>query len=98
MIRADGTKPLVPVSDGMDGTRDLLIQVAGTAANLALIATVAGVVIGAVMFGFGTAIHRPDWARRGIAAVIGAIASAIVTAGLNSWIAWFGDRAIELWH
>ncbi|MDN5685832.1 MAG: hypothetical protein L0G94_04000 [Brachybacterium sp.] len=102
MISAEGdgqwVDPLVPVSEGIGDSRDLLVQVAGTASNVALIATVFGVVVGAVMLGAGTVLHRPEWGVRGVATLIGAVACAILTVGLSTWIGWFGGQAIEMWH
>ena len=91
-------KPLVPVSDGMDSARELLISVAGTIANTAILATVAGFIIGLILAGAGVALHRPGISQRGVHTFIGAVACAIVAAGLNTWIAWFGQQAISIWN
>lgn len=99
-VEGDGqwVDPLVPVSDGMGDSRELLVEIAGTVANAALISTVLAVVIGVTMLGFGTVMHRPQWSVRGVTTVIGAVACAILAVGLNAWIAWFGGQVIEIWH
>lgn len=91
-------KPLVPVSDGMDSARELLVSVAGTIANGAILATVAGVIIGAIMWGFGSALNRPGLGQAGVSTMFGGVVCAIVAAGLNAWIAWFGGQAITIWN
>lgn len=90
--------PLIPVSEGLEGSRALLISIAGTAANLALIAAVIGVVIAAVMFGLGIALHRPNLSSKGVSAILGVALAAVLAVGLNTWIAWFGEKAISIWH
>ncbi|MGO1975199.1 MAG: hypothetical protein ACTH2Q_19760 [Propionibacteriaceae bacterium] len=90
--------PLVPISEGMGDARTLLVSVAGTVANGALLATVAAVIIGAIMWGFGTALNIPALASRGVQTIFGGVVCAIVCAGLNAWIAWFGEQAISIWH
>lgn len=94
----DPVRPLVPVSDGMGSARDLLISVAGTIANTAILATVAAVIIGAILWGAGVAIQRPGMSEKGVQTLIGGVACAIVAAGLNAWIAWFGEQAISIWN
>lgn len=97
----DGTppaRPLVPVSDGMDSARELLISAAGTIANAAILATVAGLIIGAILWGAGVAFQRPGTSQAGVQTVVGAVVAAIVAAGLNTWIAWFGQQAISIWN
>lgn len=91
-------RPLVPVSDGMDSARELLVSVAGTIANAAILATVAGVIIGAILWGVGVALHRPRMSERGAQSLVGAVVCAIVAAGLNTWIAWFGQQSISIWN
>ena len=90
--------PLIPVSDGMGETRDLLISVAGTVANGALLATVAAALIGLIMWGFGTALNMPSLGSRGVQTILGAVVCAVVCAGLNAWVAWFGEQAVSIWH
>lgn len=91
-------KPLVPVSDGMDTARELLVSVAGTIANLAILGTVAGVIIGAILWGASVALQRPALGQTGVQTLVGAVVCAIVAAGLNTWIAWFGGQAISIWN
>ena len=91
-------KPLVPVSEGMDSARELLVSVAGTIANAAILATVAAVIIGAIMWGFGVALTRPRWAGAVVNTIFGGVVCAIVAAGLNAWIAWFGGQALTIWN
>ncbi len=91
-------KPLVPVSEGLDSARELLVSVAGTIANLAILATVAGVIIGAIMWGFGVLLTRPGIAGAGVNTIFGGVVCAIVAAGLNAWIAWFGGQALTIWN
>lgn len=91
-------RPLVPISDGMDSARELLVSVAGTIANAAILATVAALIIGAVLWGAGVALHRPGMSEKGVQTLVGAVVCAIVAAGLNTWIAWFGEQAISIWH
>lgn len=99
MIWAEGwADPLVPVSDGMGDTRDLAVELAGTVANASLILTVAGVVIGLILFGIGSVLKRPHWAMRGVGAVIGSGASALVLTGMNAWIVFAGGEAIQMWY
>ena len=91
-------KPLVPVSDGMDSARELLVSAAGTVANAAILATVAALVIGAILWGAGVAFQRPGISQKGVGTLVGAVVCAIIAAGLNTWIAWFGDQAISIWN
>lgn len=91
-------KPLVPVSDGMDSARELLVSVAGTIANGAILAAVAAVIIGAILWGVGVVVQRPGLSQRGVQTLVGAVGCAIVAAGLNAWIAWFGQQAISIWN
>lgn len=90
--------PLLPVGEGMDSAREMLVSIAGTIANAAILATIAAVVIGAILWGVGIAIQRPDLGRRGVQTLVGAVVCAIVAAGLNAWIAWFGQQAISMWN
>lgn len=90
--------PLLPISDGMGDTRTLLVSIAGTVANGALLATVAGLIIGLIMWGFGTALNIPGLASRGVQSILGAVVCAIVCVGLNAWVAWFGEQAISIWN
>lgn len=90
--------PLIPVSEGLEDSRALLISIAGTAANLALIAAVIGVVIAAVMFGLGIVMHRPELSSKGVSALLGVALAAVLAVGLNTWIAWFGEKAISIWN
>lgn len=94
----DPVRPLVPVSDGMESARDLLISIAGTVANTAILATVAGLIIGFILCGAGVVFQRPGMSQKGVETLVGAIACAIVAAGLNAWIAWFGQQAISIWN
>ncbi|GAA1333607.1 hypothetical protein GCM10009592_27800 [Brachybacterium rhamnosum] len=94
----DPVRPLVPVSDGMDSARELLISVAGTIANAAILATVAALIIGAILWGTGVVLQRPGLSQNGVQTIVGAVACAIVAAGLNTWIAWFGQQAISIWN
>lgn len=91
-------KPLVPVSEGMNTAREMLVSVAGTIANAAILATVAAVIIGAILWGFGAALTRPALAAAGVNTIFGGVACAIVAAGLNAWIAWFGGQALTIWN
>lgn len=91
-------KPLVPVSDGMDSARELLVSVAGTIANAAILATVAALIIGAILWGVGVVFERPGVSQKGVQTLVGAVVCAIVAAGLNTWIAWFGEQAISIWN
>lgn len=91
-------KPLVPVSDGMDSARELMVSVAGTIANAAILATVAALIIGAILWGAGVALQRPGMSQKGVQTLVGAVACALVAAGLNAWIAWFGQQAISIWN
>ncbi|MGP9747226.1 hypothetical protein [Brachybacterium sp. AOP29-B2-41] len=91
-------KPLVPVSDGMDSARELMVSVAGTIANAAILATVAALIIGAILWGAGVVLQRPGMSQKGVQTFVGAVACAIVAAGLNAWIAWFGQQAISIWN
>lgn len=90
--------PLLPISDGMGDTRTLLVSIAGTVANGALLATVAALILGLIMWGFGTALNIPGLASRGVQTLFGAVVCAIVCTGLNSWVAWFGEQAISIWN
>ena len=91
-------KPLVPVSDGMDSARELLVSAAGTIANTAILATVAALLIGAILWGAGVAFQRPGISQKGVGTLVGAVVCAIIAAGLNTWIAWFGEQAISIWN
>ncbi|HEX7352567.1 hypothetical protein [Brachybacterium sp.] len=97
-VETPPARPLVPVSDGMDSARELLVSVAGTIANAAILATVAALIIGAILWGVGVALQRPGMSQKGVQTLVGAVACAIVAAGLNTWIAWFGQQAISIWH
>lgn len=91
-------RPLVPVSDGMDSARELLVSAAGTIANAAILATVAALIIGAIVWGAGVAVQRPGMSQKGVQTLVGAVVCAIVAAGLNTWIGWFGQQAISIWN
>lgn len=91
-------RPLVPVSDGMDSARELLVSAAGTIANAAILATVAALIIGAILWGAGVAVQRAGMSQKGVQTLVGAVVCAIVAAGLNTWIAWFGQQAISIWN
>ncbi|WP_394216810.1 hypothetical protein [Brachybacterium vulturis] len=82
----------------MDSARELLVSVAGTIANAAILATVAGVIVGAVLWGFGIAVQRPGVSQKGVQTLVGAVVCAIVATGLNTWIAWFGQQSISVWN
>lgn len=94
----DPVRPLVPVSDGMESAREMLISVAGTIANAAILATVAALIIGAILWGAGVVLQRPGLSQNGVQTIVGAVACASVAAGLNAWIAWFGEQAIAVWN
>lgn len=93
------TKPLVPVSDGLGvGTVRVLQDVAGTAANVALVLSVAAVVFGAMFVGASTLMRYPHWAMRGWSVVVGGVCAAILSVGLNGFLAWFGGYTFTLWN
>lgn len=94
----DPVRPLVPVSGGMEPARELLVSIAGTLANAAILATVAALIIGAILWSAGVVLQRPVLSQNGVQTIVGAVARAIVAAGLNVWIAWFGQQAILIWH
>ncbi|GEM_PF-6013236 len=92
-------KPLIPRSDGLPpNVRAGLVEVAGTISNVALLATVAGVVIGIVLVGLGTVLGRPQLVGRGWGSLLGSVFAAVAVVGLSAWIAWFGDHTIYFWH
>jgi uncharacterized membrane protein YcjF (UPF0283 family) len=87
--------PIVPVPiDGRAG----LEMIAGTAANIALILTVAGLGIGWILIGAGVLTRHPGWSRRGWETVVGAIFCAILSVGMSAWVAWIGGEVLRIWH
>ena len=99
MLWADPVAPLVPVSDGLPpNVRQTIIDAAGLVSNFALIATVAAVVIGAILVGAGTVLRRPHLTGRGWQSIGGGILGAVAVLGMSAWIAWWGGHAISAWH
>lgn len=79
-----------------DGVRDFLVDVAGTAMTVLLIASVVAVVLGLIVFVFSSASHRPGVGTIAVKVVAFAIAGVVIGIGASALISYFAGKAVGI--
>ncbi|WP_394216817.1 hypothetical protein [Brachybacterium vulturis] len=89
-----GTDPGVrPTWDALPpGVRTFLVDVVGTLMNIGILAAVAVVIAGAIVWGFGSLSNRPGVGSVGVKILAVAAAVAIICAGANALIGFFAGQ------
>lgn len=89
-----GTDPGVkPTWDALPpGVKTFLVEVVGTLMNIGILAAVAVVIAGAIVWGFGALSNRPGVGSVGVKILAVAAAVAIICAGANGLIGFFAGQ------
>lgn len=93
-----GTDPgVTPTWDALPpGVRTFLVDVVGTLMNVGILAAVAVVIAGAVVWGFGSVSNRPGVGSVGVKILAVAAAVAIICAGANALIGFFAGQGVAI--
>lgn len=93
-----GTDPGVsPTWDALPpGVRTFLVDVVGTLMNVGILAAVAVVIAGAIVWGFGSLSNRPGVGSVGVKILAVAACVAIVCAGANALIGFFAGQGVTI--
>lgn len=91
---AAGTDPgVTPTWDALPpGVKTFLQDVVGTLMNIGILAAVAVLIAGAIVWGFGALSNRPGVGSVGVKIVVIAAAVAIICAGANALIGFFAGQ------
>ena len=88
---------VTPTWDALpDGVRTFLIDVVGTLMNIGILAAVAVLIAGAIVWGFGSVTNRPGVGSVGVKIVAVAAAVAIICAGANALIGFFAGQGATI--
>ena len=93
-----GTDPgVTPTWDALPpGVRTFLVEVVGTLMNVGILAAVAVVIAGAIVWGFGSLSNRPGVGSVGVKILAVAAAVAIICAGANALIGFFAGQGAAI--
>lgn len=88
---------VTPTWDALPGgVRTFLVDVVGTMMNIGILAAVAVLLAGAVVWGFGSLSNRPGVGSVGVKIVAVAAAVAILCAGANALIGFFAGQGVTI--
>ncbi len=93
-----GTDPgVTPTWDALPpGVRTFLVDVVGTLMNVGILAAVAVLIAGAIVWGFGSLSNRPGVGSVGVKILAIAAVVAIVCAGANAAIGFFAGQGVAI--
>lgn len=93
-----GTNPgVTPTWEALPpGVRTFLVDVVGTLMNIGILAAVAVVIAGAIVWGFGSLSNRPGVGGVGVKILAVAAAVAIICAGANALIGFFAGQGATI--
>lgn len=96
-LLADTDPGVEPTWDALpDGVRTFLVDVVGTLMNIGILAAVAVLIAGAIVWGFGALGNRPGVGSVGVKIVAVSAAVAIVCAGANAAIGFFAGQGVTI--
>lgn len=78
------------------GVRTFLVDVVGTLMNVGILAAVAVLIAGALVWGFGSVSNRPGVGSIGVKILAIAAVVAIVCAGANAFIGFFAGQGVAI--
>jgi hypothetical protein len=78
------------------GVKDFLRDIVGTAMNVGIVLAVLVLVIGAIVWGFGSLSNRPGVGSVGVKVVAISAAVAVICAGANALIGFFAGQGLTI--
>jgi hypothetical protein len=78
------------------GVRTFLVDVVGTLMNVGILAAVAVLIAGAIVWGFGSVSNRPGVGSVGVKILAIAVVVAIACAGANALIGFFAGQGAAI--